>query len=91
MGREGYSGGRAARARGGLARGGAALAKITSPAASCRMRAARGLPESGICVCSACPTEKEGDAMTTVLDTKGLNCPLPVLKAKRALIRSSST
>ncbi len=23
--------------------------------------------------------------MTTVLDTKGLNCPLPVLKAKRAL------
>ncbi len=24
-------------------------------------------------------------AMTTVLDTKGLNCPLPVLKAKRAL------
>ena len=24
-------------------------------------------------------------AMTTVLDTKGLNCPLPVLKAKKAL------
>ncbi len=23
--------------------------------------------------------------MTTVLDTKGLNCPLPVLKAKRVL------
>ena len=23
--------------------------------------------------------------MTTVLDTKGLNCPLPVLKAKRTL------
>ena len=26
-----------------------------------------------------------GDAPTTILDAKGLNCPLPVLKARRAM------
>ena len=26
-----------------------------------------------------------GDAPTTTLDAKGLNCPLPVLKARRAM------
>ncbi len=25
--------------------------------------------------------------MTTILDTKGLNCPLPILKAKKAINR----